>query len=252
MKSLESDFSRAATDDGIGAVVLTGAGKYYCAGVNLAGIMKPMHPAALHKLLVATNQRLFDQFIQLPVPIIAAVNGPAIGASVTSASLCDAIVADSSATFSTPFHRLGIPAEGCSSVHFAMIMGEENAERMIGSEGWVPNADEAEGIGIVHSVVPEGGDVVAAAQALAAERMEAGGGRKVGPTGGDVKEFMRVNADETIDLADAFFSSEFLEGQRAFLSSRGKTAPAMAFSALKATRPVWSMLLPPKGHGKST
>ena len=51
-------------------------------------------------------------------------------------------------------------------------------------------------------------------------------------------------------LADAFTSEKFLEGQRAFLSSKGKTVPAMVFTLAKLTRPLWGMLLPP-AHDKN-
>ena len=47
-----------------------------------------------------------------------AANGPAIGASVTSATTCDAILTSEKATFNVPFAALGIPPEGCSSIHF--------------------------------------------------------------------------------------------------------------------------------------
>ena len=53
------------------------------------------------------------------------------GASVTSASLCDAILASSRASFLTPFARLGVPPEGCSSVHFSRVMGEQAADKML-------------------------------------------------------------------------------------------------------------------------
>ena len=63
------------------------------------------------------NKMVFDAFLDFPKPIIAAINGPAIGASVTTATLCDALLmAQGAATISTPFHRLGVPPEGCSSV----------------------------------------------------------------------------------------------------------------------------------------
>ena len=63
-------------------------------------------------------------YFQFPKPLIIAVNGPAIGACVTSATVCDAIVASEKATFATPFAKLGVPPEGCSSVHFERLMGK--------------------------------------------------------------------------------------------------------------------------------
>ena len=75
-----------------------------------------MHPQALHDLIYARNKAVFDQFLQFPKPVIAAINGPAIGASVTTATLCDALLVAEAASLSTPFARLGVPPEGCSSV----------------------------------------------------------------------------------------------------------------------------------------
>lgn len=53
------------------------------------------------------------------------------GASVTSATLCDGIIASDQASFLTPFKRLGIPPEGCSSVHFARVMRPDVARLML-------------------------------------------------------------------------------------------------------------------------
>ena len=85
-----------------------------------------------------------------------AANGPAVGGVVTSAALCDAVVASETATFSTPFAALGLAPEGCSSVHFERVMGgsRERAERMLGPEGWRPTAREAREAGLVTEVVP--------------------------------------------------------------------------------------------------
>ena len=60
------------------------------------------------------------------------------------------------------------------------------------------------------------------------------------------EEYKRVNAAESEELAHCFLGVDFLEGQRAFLSSKGKSQAAMVFNVLKLTRPVWSLLLPPK------
>ena len=64
--------------------------QYYCAGVNLSGTIQPMHPKVLHGMIVKHNAAIFDAFIEFPKPILIALNGPAIGACVTSATLCDA------------------------------------------------------------------------------------------------------------------------------------------------------------------
>jgi len=77
MLEMERHFKRAAKDEKVKVVILTGAGKYYCAGVNLSGIIRPMHPKNLHTMIREKNQLLFDMFLDFQKPIIAAVNGPA-------------------------------------------------------------------------------------------------------------------------------------------------------------------------------
>ena len=154
MFALKDAFLSAAKDDNTKVTILTGADPYYCAGVNLSDTIKPMHPATLHKLIVENNSAIFNAFIDFPKPLIIAANGPAIGACVTSATLADCIIASEKATFSTPFARLGVTPEGCSSVHFERIMGKENAAKMLGPEGWTPTAAEAKLAGFVSEVVP--------------------------------------------------------------------------------------------------
>ncbi len=112
------------------------------------------HLRKLHRAIEENNAQVFNNFIEFPKPLLVAVNGPAIGACVTSATLSDRVVASERATFSTPFARLGIPPEGCSSVHFERIMTRENAQRMLGKEGWAPTAAEAKEAGLIQEVVP--------------------------------------------------------------------------------------------------
>ena len=73
--------------------------------------MQMKHPQKLHEFIVKNNAAIFDAFLDFPKPLIVAANGPAIGACVTSATLCDAIIASEKATFSTPFAKLGIVPE---------------------------------------------------------------------------------------------------------------------------------------------
>lgn len=100
LESVRDGFATAATDPACKVVIMTGSDPYYCAGVNLADTIKVMHPAKLRDMIIHMNQKMFDLFLDFPKPIIIAANGPAIGACVTSATLCDAIVASERATFS--------------------------------------------------------------------------------------------------------------------------------------------------------
>ena len=106
--ALKRALEDAASDPSVSVIVLTGTGKYYSAGVNLAGTMQLMHPQSLHDFIYKQNRAVFDAFLDVPKPIIAAVNGAAIGACVTTASTCDALLLAEGATLSTPFARLGV------------------------------------------------------------------------------------------------------------------------------------------------
>jgi len=240
MMALREQFVELAADEDTKVAVLTGSDPYYCAGVNLGATIKPMHPKKLHNLIRLNNQALFDAFLDFPKPILVAANGPAIGASVTSATLCDAIIASEEATFNVPFSVLGIPPEGCSSVHFERIMGQANALKML-DENWKPTAAEACEAGFVTKVVPHA-ELMSSAQQLAEEWIAEGKTRSL-VADNKVDEYKAVNAKESIDLADAFLSTPFLMAQYNFLKSKKKTQPALVFKTIALLRPLWSKLL---------
>ena len=241
MDALESHLAAAASDDETRVLVLTGADPYFCAGVNLAGAFSLGHPRKMHAMIVENNEALFNLFLDFPKPILVAVNGPAIGASVTSATLCDGIIASEKATFSTPFAALGVTPEGCSSVQFARLMGEENAERMLGKEGWRPNAQEALDAGLIQWLVPHD-QLAGEAHRIAREWIDVGAQRSFrGGSGRD--ELKAVNAHESRVLADAFLAAPFIKAQFKFLKSKKKWVPAAMFLVLLISRPVWSRLL---------
>jgi len=241
MDAIRACIGAATHDDETRVLVLTGADPYFCAGVNLAGTFRLGHPRKMHRAIVENNEALFNLFLDFPKPILVAVNGPAIGASVTSATLCDGIIASEKATFSTPFGALGITPEGCSSVQFARLMGEENAERMLGREGWRPSAAEALDAGLIQWVVPHD-QLAEEAHRIASEWIEADAQR--GFRGGSRRDELKaVNARESIDLADAFLGAPFLKAQFKFLWSKKKWGPAAMFLAMLLSRPVWSRML---------
>ena len=241
MNALREAFRVAAQDDETRLLILTGADPYYCAGVNLAATLRLGHPRKLREMIVEHNRSLFDMFLDFPKPLLVAVNGPAIGASVTSATLCDGIIASDKATFSTPFAALGVTPEGCSSVHFARLMGQANAQRMLGEEGWKPNAAEALEAGLIQWVVPHD-KLLDEASAIAREWIVAGVTRSF--QGGSKRDELKaVNASESQALADAFLSAPFIRAQFRFLWRKKKWGPAAMFLTMLIFRPVWSRLL---------
>ncbi len=240
--ALGTALKRAAKDDDTKVLILTGADPYYCAGVNLSAVISPGHPAKLHAFIVEQNQGLFEMFLDFPKPILVAVNGPAIGASVTSATLCDAIVASENATFSTPFAKLGVTPEGCSSVLFPKLIGEDAAGRMLGPEGWQPTGSEAADIGLVDQVVAHE-KLLEEAIELAKQWIRDGRKRSF-KAGMSLDELRKINARESQELADAFLGPKFLRGQYEFLKSKGKTGPALVFRSILLSRPLWKRLLP--------
>jgi len=240
MDALLAGLQQAADDDACGALVLTGTDPYYCAGVNLSGTLQLGHPRELHRRIVEHNESLFAAFLTFPKPILVAANGPAIGAAVTTATLCDALVASDRATFSTPFARLGVPPEGCSSVTFDQLMSPADAQRMLGPEGWAPTGTEAVDAGLATHLAPHD-DLLPQAQALAA-RWVAEGRTRTLRGGFTLDELLAVNARESVQVADAFLSRTFLRGQARFLWTKKKRGPALAFAALWLTQPAWSRL----------
>lgn len=239
LKAVQASVLQARKEPECKVIILTGAGDYYCAGVNLAGVLKIMAPSKVLREIEAHNKRLFDLFLDTEKPIIVAVNGPAIGASVTSATLCNAIIASDTATFLTPFGRLGVTPEGCSSVHFPRLIGEEAAHKML-HEDWQPTAKEAKDIGLITDVVPQA-DLQTAAQKLAESWIAENNMKRTAMGYEDFDHLREVNARESKDLARAFVSEKFLQGQIDFLTKKKKD-PTM-FKILLASRKLWSRFL---------
>ncbi|XP_009277457.1 PREDICTED: enoyl-CoA delta isomerase 2, mitochondrial isoform X4 [Aptenodytes forsteri] len=120
IKALEE----AGKDDSTIAVI-TGNGDYYSSGNDLNNFTN-IQPGEMEKMAkdgAVLLKEFVGHFIDFPKPLIAVVNGPAIGISVTVLGLCDIVYASDRATFHSPFSQLGQSPEGCSSYLFPKIMG---------------------------------------------------------------------------------------------------------------------------------
>lgn len=153
---IRKHLENVAQDDSITLAVMTGAGKFYCSGNDLSNFSN-INPADMSKVANEGHDVLkafVAGFIDFPKPLIGIVNGPAVGVSVTTLGLFDAVYATDRATFNTPFTVLGQSAEGCSSYLFPKIMGESKAKAMLLFNQML-TADQACAQGLVTEVFPD-------------------------------------------------------------------------------------------------
>ncbi|XP_071520175.1 enoyl-CoA delta isomerase 2-like isoform X1 [Panulirus ornatus] len=147
----------AAEDPSTVVTAITGSGNYYCSGNDLSNFTN-INPDNMHEYAKDAGlllKRFVNAFIDFPKPLIAVVNGHAIGVSVTVMGLFDGVYATDKATFHTPFSALGQSPEGCSSYTFPMIMGPGKASEMLLFNKKI-TAQEACDLGFVTCVFPDG------------------------------------------------------------------------------------------------
>ncbi|MGD9795225.1 MAG: enoyl-CoA hydratase/isomerase family protein [Acidimicrobiia bacterium] len=154
----------AESDDAVGVVVITGAGRAFSAGADLTAIADP----SLSDDFLAQFTRLLETLDASTKPLIAAVNGLAVGVGTTMLLHCDLVLADAAARFRTPFPQLGTTPEAASSILLPRLVGPQFAKWMLLTGEWV-DADAALRMGLVANVYPAG-TVLDEALALA-ERM---------------------------------------------------------------------------------
>uniref|UniRef100_A0AAR2L0C4 Enoyl-CoA delta isomerase 2 n=1 Tax=Pygocentrus nattereri TaxID=42514 RepID=A0AAR2L0C4_PYGNA len=145
----------AGKDDSV-ITVITGSGNYYCSGNDLNNFTK-IPEGGVDKMAKDAGDlllRYVKAYIDFPKPLIAVVNGPAVGISVTVLGLFDVVYATESATFHTPFSQLGQSPEGCSSYTFPTIMGPAKAAEVLLFNKKL-TATQACELGLVTEVFPD-------------------------------------------------------------------------------------------------
>eukprot|EP00644_Phytophthora_capsici_P015207 jgi/Phyca11/130857/e_gw1.98.38.1 len=129
-KALET----SKTQERVKAVLFKSSGEYFSSGNDLS--MFTSNPDGLSLEQMADKgavllKNVVDTFITYPKPIVAAVQGPAVGIATTILALCDLVYVKETATFHTPFTSLGQSPEACSSLLFPQIMGPARANALL-------------------------------------------------------------------------------------------------------------------------
>ena len=223
LAALSAELDRANTDPEVRVVVLTGAGRGFCAGLDLKA------RAEGDDMSGATDLRLFDLHHTPPLvlhrmdkPVICALNGPAAGYGMDMALGCDIRIASDRAKLGAVFVRRGVLPESGGTWYLPRLVGWAKAAE-IAFMGDVLDAERSLEFGLVNRVVPHD-DLMTEVAAMAA-RIASNAPYSVQAT----KRMMRLGMDETFETAvdhtylqlrPMFTSEDFREGMTAFLERR--------------------------------
>jgi len=127
-----SALEKSNNDNSTSITVITGVGDYYSSGNDLSNFTKNVKDV----MKMADDgeeilKKFVNAFIQHGKPLVALVNGPALGIAATTLALCDLVIASDKATINTPFTILGQSPEGCSSYTFPLLMGSSKASEVL-------------------------------------------------------------------------------------------------------------------------
>jgi 2-(1,2-epoxy-1,2-dihydrophenyl)acetyl-CoA isomerase len=220
-EELRVALDRVGADPMVGAVVLTGAGRAFCAGQDLRERLEP-NAAPLEVEIRERYNPIILAMRGLEKPIIGAINGIAAGAGASLAFACDVRIAAEGASFLLAFGRVGlIPDSGATWLLPRLVGAAKAAELALTGEAL--SAAEAERLGLVARVVPAE-SVVAEAQAMAA-RLGSLAPRAVALTKRAMEASWTASLEEQLELEAelqgiAGATADHAEGIAAFLEKR--------------------------------
>ena len=180
---LSTIFAEAEADDRVRVVVLTGAGRAFSVGGDTS--VDRAYVSRTGRTVMEEARHIVDDIIAMTKPLIAAVNGHAIGLGATLAALADAAYVEAGAKVADLHVRAAIPAGNGSGVIWPLLIGINNAKRLL-LLGDTLTAEQAVEIGLLTAVVPAGcalDAAVATARRLAATAPQAIRGTKAAING---------------------------------------------------------------------
>lgn len=151
--ALADALEAADSDPDVALAILHAEGRTFTAGNDLKDFIAVATSGHAHRM--SSVGRFLDGLTQFTKPLIAAVQGQAVGVGTTLLLHCDLVFAESDAQFSTPFAELGLTPEGASSLLMPARMGYSRAYSML-ALGEVVSADAALAAGLINEVVPSG------------------------------------------------------------------------------------------------
>jgi len=221
---LTGALASVGADDDVRAVIVTGAGRAFCAGADVGYLTRLIEEGNLDEAtaLVEAGRRVVTAIRGMPKPVIAAVNGAAAGGGANLALACDLRLASDRASIGQTFNRIGLAPDWGGSYHVPRLVGPAKAAELFFFADMVP-ADEAERIGLVNRVVPH--DELMDVARDWAGRLAAKPALAIRYAKEAIQRSLGANVDEMLDFEtaaqrDCFGSPDALEGVRAFVEKR--------------------------------
>lgn len=224
LNALVAALEAAGADPACRAVLLTGAGRGFCAGQELGPsvLPGPNGPPDLGALAHNHHHKVVRTLRALPIPVVCAVNGVAAGAGAGFAMACDIAIAARSASFMQAFVRIGLVPDSGSSYYLPRLVGEARA-RALAMLGASVTAEQAEAWGMIWRTVDD--------EALMSEAEKLVAQLAAGPSEAltTMKHLLNVSLDNNLSAqldierdgqATAGRSADFEEGVNAFLGKR--------------------------------
>ncbi|QNG38766.1 enoyl-CoA hydratase [Geodermatophilaceae bacterium NBWT11] len=208
-----------AADDAVRAVVLTGTGRAFCVGQDLAAVEELEHA---DETVAGSYNPIAQTITAMPKPVVAAVNGAAVGAGLGLVLACDLRLAAEEASFSCAFGKVGLVPDTGVSWHLVRELGYARAFALA-TLGRTFSAEQAKEYGLVNRVLPA--DQLAATARELAELLAAGPARAFALTKqqfravGDVT-FEGMLAMEARHQGEAAAHPDHAEGRTAFAEKR--------------------------------
>ena len=218
---LQAELDRCSADDDVRAVVLTGEGKAFCAGQDLAEATDP-HGPALQEIVGKHYNPIILKIRALEKPVIAAVNGVAAGAGANIALACDLVIAKESAAFIQAFSKIGLIPDSGGTFFLPRLVGMQKALALM-MTGEKVMAKDAEQMNMIYKAVPDiefESMVTQLAQQLAKMPTKALGLTKKAVDAGFNQDLGAQLALEEKLQTQAGQTNDFKEGVQAFLEKR--------------------------------
>jgi enoyl-CoA hydratase len=221
MAELGEAIDEARNDEAVGGLIVTGSGRAFVAGADIAELQAKKAREAL--ALARQGQEIFGRLESATMPVIAAVNGFALGGGCELALSCHIRIASESAKFGQPEVKLGtIPGYG-GTQRLPRIIGHGRALQLL-MTGEIIDAAEAYRIGLVNKLVPAGESVVDAARAMM-KQMLANGPLALMECIAAVNEGADLKFADALELEAEKFgqlakTADMEEGTAAFLEKR--------------------------------